>query len=114
MKNVMEYKGFTAKVEYSQDDEIFVGHVLGIDDFIDFEGKTVDELKKDFKNAIDLHIKVCKEEGKQLTNYSGKLFFRFSNDLHARIAAAAARAGKSINEFGKEVFETATGHKKTS
>ena len=108
MNNVMEYKGFTAKVEYSQDDEIFVGHVLGIDDIIDFEGSTVAELKKDFKNAIDLHIKICKEEGKQLTNYSGKLFFRFSNDLHARIASSALRAGKSINEFGKEVFEAAT------
>ncbi|MEO8648990.1 MAG: type II toxin-antitoxin system HicB family antitoxin [Acidobacteriota bacterium] len=112
MNNKMEYKGFSAKIEYSQEDEVFIGHVLGIEDVIDFEGTTVAELKKDFKNAIDLHIKICEREGKQMTKYSGKLLFRFSNDLHARIAATAARTGKSINEFGKEVFEVATNPKK--
>ncbi len=114
MNSTMEYRGFTAKIEYSQDDEIFVGRVLGIDDVIDFEGSTVAELKNDFHNAVDLHIKICEDEGKQLTKYSGKLLFRFNNDLHARIATAAARAGKSINQFGKELFEAATRSEKVN
>ena len=103
----MEYKGFQARIEYSPDDEVFFGRVLGVEDFITFEGTTVRELQKDFKNAIDLHIKVCEAEGKRKTSYSGKVLFRFNRELHARIAAAAARAGKSVNEFGKEVFEDA-------
>ena len=33
--------------------------------------------------------------------------FRIPAELHARIAEAAANKGVSIDEFGKEVFESA-------
>ncbi len=104
----MSYKGFTAKVEFSPDDEVFFGRLIGIDDVVTFEGQTVDELKKSFAEAVDFHLEVCEKTGQKLKkNYSGKLLFRFNSDLHARIAAAAESKGKSINEFAKEVFESA-------
>ena len=104
----MSYKGFRAKIEFSVDDDVFFGHLLDIDDIVSFHGETVDELKLAFQDAVDFHIEVCEKTGKVAKkNYSGKLLFRLPNQLHAEIAEAAARHGKSINEWGKEVFETA-------
>lgn len=107
MNNIMSYKGFTAKVGFSPDDDVFFGRLIGIEDVVTFEGQTVEELKKAFVEAVDFHIEVCEKTGqKPKKNYSGKLLFRFDSELHARIAAAAESKGKSINEFAKEVFES--------
>ncbi len=60
------------------------------------------------RGTIDFYLEVCKKEGKKpKKNYNGKLLFHFPSELHAEIAAAAAKHGKSINEFAKEVFESA-------
>lgn len=108
MNNTLSYKGFTAKVEYSAADELFVGRVLGIKDIIGFHGETVEELKAEMKGMIDFHIEVCKKSGEKLKkSYSGKVFLRLPSELHARIAETAEASGKSINEWGKDVLEKA-------
>ena len=104
----MNYKGFAAKIEFSADDNVFVGRLVGIDDIVVFEAETVEGLNKAFQEAVDFHIEVCKKTGKKVKkSYSGKLLFRLPDKLHAEIAEAATRRGKSINEWGREVFETA-------
>lgn len=104
----MNYKGFTAKIEFSADDNVFVGRLIGIDDIVMFEAETVEGLNKAFEDAVDFHIEVCEQTGKKTKkSYSGKLLFRLPDKLHAAIAEAAARRGKSINEWGKEIFEMA-------
>jgi predicted HicB family RNase H-like nuclease len=108
MNNAMEYKGFKAKIEYSPDDEVFVGRVLGLGPkhVMSFHGTSLKELKKAFKESVELHLELCAKEGIEIKPYSGKILFRFSGDLHARIAEAAANAGKSVNQFGEEVFSS--------
>jgi predicted HicB family RNase H-like nuclease len=108
MNNTMNYKGFTAKIEFSADDKVFVGRLVGIDDIVMFEAETVEELNRAFEEAVDFHIEVCEKHGKKARkSYSGKVLFRLPDKLHAEIAEAATRRGKSINEWGREVFETA-------
>lgn len=108
MSDLMEYKGFKARVEYSADDEVFFGRLLGIEDVVTFEGKTVRELKKDMKEAVDFHIEICERSGKAAAKpYSGKVLFRLPSELHAKIAETAASKGKSINEWGREILESA-------
>ncbi|HEY0659317.1 MAG TPA: type II toxin-antitoxin system HicB family antitoxin [Pyrinomonadaceae bacterium] len=108
MNNLMNYKGFTAKIEFSADDNVFVGRLIGIDDIVVFEAETVEGLNKAFQEAVDFHIEVCeKQEKKNKKSYSGELLFRLPDKLHAEITEAATRHGKSINEWGREVFETA-------
>lgn len=63
MKNTITYKGFTARVEYSADDSVFVGRVIGVEDIIAFDGSTVDELKKEMGKMIEFHLEVCKTKG---------------------------------------------------
>jgi predicted HicB family RNase H-like nuclease len=106
MNNVLEYKGFKAKIEYSPEDDVFVGRVLGLGPkhIMSFHGTSLKELKAAFKESIELHLEISRKEGKEVKPYSGKILFRFDGDLHAQIAEAAAKAGKSVNQFGEEVF----------
>ena len=41
--NSITYNGYTARIEYDDDDEIFVGHLAGIRDIVSFHGSTVNE-----------------------------------------------------------------------
>ena len=104
----MNYKGFTAKIEFSADDKVFVGRLIGIKDIVMFEAETVEGLNKALQEAVDFHIEICERDGKKSKkSYSGKVLFRLPDKLHAEIAEAATREGKSINEWGREVFEMA-------
>jgi len=108
MNNTLEYKGFRSKIEYSSDDNLFVGRLIGIKDIVTFHGETVSELRLEMEATVDFYIEVCEKTGKVLKKaYSGKVMLRLPNQLHAKIADAAATAGKSINEWGKEVLESA-------
>ncbi len=54
----MTYRGYTAEIIYSDEDECFVGDVIDIDDIICFHGDTDEELREAFENVVDLHISV--------------------------------------------------------
>ena len=72
MNNVMRYKGYWAKIQYSEEDNCFWGEIEGINDMITFEGSTVDELRKDFEDAIEHYIEHCKNYNKEpQKQYSG-------------------------------------------
>ena len=47
MKNVMTYKGYKARIEFDQRDDIFIGKIVGIADTITFHGETVKDLRAD-------------------------------------------------------------------
>ena len=54
----LEYKGYKGSVEYSKEDNCLFGKVQGLSkDLIAYEGQTLDELRKDFEDAIDGHLK---------------------------------------------------------
>lgn len=108
MNNILEYKGFKAKIEFSADDNVFFGHLIGIDDVVSFHGETVKDLERAFKDSVDFHIELCEKLGKKpKKQYSGKVMLRLPGQLHEKIALAAETAGKSINEWGKDVLESA-------
>jgi len=63
MNNPMSYKGFKARAEFSADDGVFVGQLIGIADEVVFEAESVDSLEKAFREAVDFHI-VIERSGK--------------------------------------------------
>lgn len=108
MSDVLKYKGFAARIEFSADRESFSGRVIRIEDNVTFSGSSVRELKKAMKDAVDIYVEKCRKKGRDARKtYSGKLLFRFSPELHAGIADAAAVNSQSINEYGREIFEAA-------
>lgn len=104
--NTMTHKGYAARVEYSEDDECFVGHIAGIRDAVGFHGESVAELRAAFEEAVDDYLATCAKLGREPNHpYSGQFRLRLKPELHARAAIAAETGGKSLNTWVSEVIE---------
>lgn len=102
----MEYKGFAARVEYSEADGCIIGHIAGIRDVIGFHGESVAELRAAFEEAVDDYLTTCEKLGRAPNKpYSGQFRLRLEPELHARAAMLAEAKGKSLNAWVSEVIE---------
>ena len=103
----MKYKGYWAKVEYSDEDECFWGEIEGLKkDLILFEGNSVKELKQDFKDAIDHYLQVCRETNTEPEKQcKGSLNVRLGVELHNRAKMKSIEKKISINELIKEAVQ---------
>lgn len=96
----MEYKGYTARVEFDADAGVMFGEVEGLRDVVTFEATDVKHLQRAFHDAVDDYLEMCEKRGREPEKpYSGKFLVRVDPKLHRDIAMAAARAGKSLNAF---------------
>jgi len=106
--NAMTYKGYTARIEYDERDNIFAGRILGIRTIISFHGETVAGLREEFELAIKDYLADCKEQGVHPEKpASGKLLLRVPPEIHGRALVAAQAAGKSLNQWATEVLQRA-------
>lgn len=103
MNNIMKYKGYWAEISYSDEDECFCGKIEGLkNDLISFEGETVKELKKDFKDAINNYLETCKELNKEPEKQcKGSLNVRLGVELHNKAKMKSIEQNISINELIK-------------
>jgi len=107
--NKMTYKNYVARIEYDEEDRIFVGHLAGIKDIVGFHGTTVEELENAFHESVDEYILISKKTGvRPQKPYSGKVMLRVSPEIHASVAIAAKVQGISINQWASEVLESAS------
>ena len=68
----MTYKGYSARPEYSAEDRIFYGKILGISALVDFQSENAKDLETEFHKAVDDYLEFCEEIGKQpQKEYSG-------------------------------------------
>lgn len=106
--NTMSYKDYAARIEYSDEDDCFVGHIAGINDIIGFHADSVAALHIAFEEAVDDYIETCKKIGKLPQKpYSGKVMLRISPELHARTAMLAEAHGKSLNAWVTDLLASA-------
>lgn len=104
----MRFKGYTARIEYSDEDACFVGHLAGITDVVGFHGETVAQLRSAFKEAVDDYLEACERVGRSPRKpYSGKLLLRVPPELHAKVSIAAQTSGKSLNQWATEALDRA-------
>lgn len=102
----MIYKGYAARIEYSDEDGLFVGHIVGIRDVVGFHGSAVQELRSAFKEAVDDYLDTCARLNRAPQKpYSGKLSLRLEPGLHASVARQADLAHKSINQWVADVLD---------
>lgn len=99
----MKYKGYIGQVAYDDEAKIFHGEVIGLKDVITFQGTTVKNIEKAFKDSIDDYLEWCEERGeKPEKTFSGTLNLRMSPELHAQLALEAAKKGISLNDLINE------------
>lgn len=107
---MMEYKGFIGVVEFDDEAAIFHGDVVNTRDVITFQGKSVGEIRKAFRESIDDYLEFCKERGEEPDKpFSGKLVLRMEPALHRALAVAARREKKSLNSLIVEKLEKEAG-----
>ena len=106
MKNTMEYKGYVGTIEFSEEDELFFGKVMGIRALISYEGSTAKELVEDFHAGVDDYLEMCKAEGLEPEKaYKGSFNVRVNPELHKKAVIRAAAQQMSLNSFVESALE---------
>ena len=106
MKDVLKYKDFIATVHYSEEDEVLYGKIRGIDDSVTFEGSSVIQLKKAFKEAVHDYLLLCHETGKDPhKSYKGSFNIRIDPALHKKAVVQSVAKGISLNQFVEEAIQ---------
>ena len=101
----LEYKGYTGSIEYSPEDSLLYGKVLGIRGLISYEGETGKLLEQDFKEAVDSYLAECKAEGKPTEKpFKGSFNVRIPASLHQLAALLAMEEKVSLNNFVAEAI----------
>ena len=97
---MLEFKGYTGRVEFDPDAGIFHGEVIDLRDVITFQGTTVDEIEKAFRDSVDDYLEFCQELGENPDRpFSGRFMLRLPPDLHREAYVNAVREGKSLNQW---------------
>ena len=103
--NTMTYRGYAARIKYSDDDGCFIGHISGIKDVVGFHSESVAELRAAFEEAVDDYLETCEKLNRSPQKpYSGNLMLRIPPEVHAAIAIAAEVSGKSIDQWASDTF----------
>ena len=106
--NAMTYKGYTARIEFDDRNELFVGHILGIRDVVGFHADNVPELRSAFEESVDDYLETCAKIGKSPEKpASGKLMLRIPPEVHGAALVAAQAAGTSLNQWAAKVLAEA-------
>ncbi|MEQ8688915.1 MAG: type II toxin-antitoxin system HicB family antitoxin [Imperialibacter sp.] len=102
----LEYKGYTGSIEYSPEDNLLYGKVLGVRGLLSFEGETGKLLEEDFKDAIDTYLSDCKSQGKMPEKpFKGSFNVRISANLHQKAALLAMETKTSLNNLVAEAIQ---------
>jgi predicted HicB family RNase H-like nuclease len=63
MSQTLHHRGYDGSVLYSAEDKVLHGRLLGIRNFIIYEGDDLTSLEATFKQAIDEYIADCEQLG---------------------------------------------------
>ena len=106
---MLQYKGYTGRVEFDDDAEIFHGEVCGLRDVITFEGRSAGEIKGAFQDSIDDYLDYCRELGQEPDRpFSGKVLVRIPSELHRDLHNRAAARRMSLNSLLIELLAEQT------
>ena len=104
----LKYKEYVGSIEFSPEDNLLFGEILGIDGLVNYEGITMQELTDSFHEAVEDYLAFCKDHNwAPQKSYSGAFNVRVSPATHRRIATRASEAGISINAFVKKALDEA-------
>lgn len=63
---LLKYKGYLGSLEFSSEDNILFGRVLGLEPVtISYEGSSLEELKNDFHDGVDHYLYSCQVDGEE-------------------------------------------------
>ena len=96
MNNTIQYKGYIGSVEFSKEDGVFFGKVMGIRSLISYEGSNAKELLDDFHGAVDDYLEMSLRENRIPFEIAHEPdpFYSETNLAHVKRSIQELRAGK--------------------
>jgi predicted HicB family RNase H-like nuclease len=108
MTGTLNHNGYTGSVEFSEEDGLLHGRLVGIRDTIAYEGKDVRSLTRNFRQAVDEYLAFCQAEGKTPDKpFKGSINIRISPELHRALSTRAEQKRKSLNAVISDALESA-------
>jgi predicted HicB family RNase H-like nuclease len=105
--DLLRYKGYSTRPEYSAEDHVFYGKILGINDLVDFQSENAKELENEFHKAVDDYLDFCQEVGKEPEReYSGLFNVRIPPELHKEISMFAQTKGITLNKAVEQAIRS--------
>ena len=103
---MIEYKGYTALIEFDDSINTFVGRIANIRTVVMFEGRSIEELQREFAISVEEYFALCKKlKTKPEPPYSGEITVKIDPELHGALLAAAAASGATLDRFVAENLE---------
>ncbi|MBP3736254.1 MAG: type II toxin-antitoxin system HicB family antitoxin [Lachnospiraceae bacterium] len=97
-KDIVQYKGYYARVQYDCKERVLYGKIEGIDDLVTFESDSAKTIDRSFREAVDDYLRTCKSIGKSPERlFSGVFNVRISPELHKALTARAFQDGDKLN-----------------
>jgi len=99
MSKFLEYKGYMGTVEYSLEDNLLFGEVVGIRSLISYEGSDLESLKKDFEDGIESYLSSCEYECVPPEKpYTGSLGVRISPTLFKQLYTFSSTRNQTTDQ----------------
>lgn len=107
MKNILEYKGYHAKIEVDLEANILYGKIEGIRDLVNFEAENFETLVDEFHMAVDDYLEFCEQIGKlPEKEYKGTFNIRIQPSLHRELALLALKNDESLNQTVEKALQS--------
>lgn len=104
MDKPMTYKGYCARIEYSDKEECLIGRISNIQHSITFHGDSVKEIRQAFEEAVDAYLDGCAQRNEVPEKPSdNRTIVRLSPALHSVLSLVAGNENKSVNTWLAEV-----------
>ncbi len=97
---MIEYKGYHGVFEFDSSIDGFHGRVVGLQDVVTFEGRSLDELRREMAESVEDYLELCSEVGKDPQRpFRGEFLVRTTPEVHRAATVEAEASGMSLNAW---------------
>ena len=105
---MIEHKGYTGVFEFDPSIDAFHGRILGLQDVVTFQGRSLDELRREMAESVEDYLDFCQEAGKEPERpYRGEFLVRTTPELHRAVSVRAQATGMSLNAWVETTLTSA-------
>ncbi len=102
LDNTLTYKGYFGSAEYSINDKVIHGKILGLNDSVTYEIKETEDIQKIFEETVDEYLDDCILLNREPNRIpSGKFSLRIASKLHKALEIEKELTGLSINKIAE-------------
>ena len=104
--DVLEYKGYHARIEFDSVSKLLHGKIEGINDLVTFESDSVSEIESEFHKAVDDYLSFCADIGQEPNKeYKGSFNIRITPELHKKLVEISFLNNESLNSTVEKAID---------